>query len=260
MKTLLKLAIAFICFYPITASSDSTTNSEDFNDIQRVRIDFTTSTGYVRHLLLGFTPDDAATDGFDYGYDAANIENLPDDLNWMIDDERYVIQGVGSFDDMKVYPLGMFISNPGEISIDLDALENFDNEIDVYVYDSVLNTYTLINNSSFLSTIDYGEHINRFYITFSNTAMAEYLSIEEHSLPEINVYYDNFSETLAISSESSFIDTLSIFDINGRILYHLDKPNTHTKSAEYRTNYLSNGTLIIHVTSNQKTIIKKIII
>ncbi len=27
------------------------------NEIQRVRIDFETPLGYVRHLLLGFTPD-----------------------------------------------------------------------------------------------------------------------------------------------------------------------------------------------------------
>ena len=40
------------------------------NQIKRVRLDFTSPLGYTRHLLLGFTPDNAASDSFDYGYDA----------------------------------------------------------------------------------------------------------------------------------------------------------------------------------------------
>ena len=50
-------------------------------EIQRVRVDFETPLGYVRHLLLGFTPDNAASDEMDYGYDALCFDDLDDDLD-----------------------------------------------------------------------------------------------------------------------------------------------------------------------------------
>ncbi len=108
MKTITNLCFAVL--FCITTNGMSTTLNTDSpstnSPIQRVRIDITTPTGYTRHLLLGFTQDNAATDGFDYGYDAHNIDDYDDDCNWMIGNDRYVIQGVGAFHESKTYPLG----------------------------------------------------------------------------------------------------------------------------------------------------------
>ncbi|WP_417214237.1 hypothetical protein [Bizionia sp.] len=152
------------------AIANITETSVAFNQPQLVRIDFTMPNGYVRHLLLGFTPDNAASDGVDYGYDALNMDNYPDDLNWMINNERYVIQGVGAFDDSKQYPLGMFLSNAGNVAIALDRLENFNNPIDVYLYDAINNTHTLLNESDFQDTISEGTYLDRFFITFKDNS------------------------------------------------------------------------------------------
>ena len=119
-----QLAFAIILVFGISAFTttsnaiNNTSNNQatQSSTIQRVRIDFTTPTGYVRHLLLAFTSNNAASDGFDYGYDGMVADDFPDDLNWMIEDDRYVSQGVGAFDQTKKYPLGLFLTNSGNFS------------------------------------------------------------------------------------------------------------------------------------------------
>ena len=100
-------------------------------------------------------------------------------------------------------------------------MENFDEEIPVYVYDSELNTYTQITHPPFSYNINSGEYINRFYITFSTEATIESngnstaLSVNdlEHSKNKIK-YYSNSNELHVISSNS--ISSIIIFDLNGK--------------------------------------------
>ena len=114
--------------------ASSLTNAQD---IKRIRVNVKTTKDAVRPLLLSFTPNNAATDGFDYGYDGLCVDEMEDDLNYIIENKRCVIQGVGAFDSTKQYPFGMFIKHPGNIEISLDALENFESEVKVYIYDSL---------------------------------------------------------------------------------------------------------------------------
>ncbi|MBT8267098.1 MAG: hypothetical protein KJO41_10110 [Bacteroidia bacterium] len=188
------------------------------NEIQRVRIDFETPIGFVRHLLLGFTPDNAASDGFDYGYDAPNIENHPDDMNWMIDGNRYVIQGVGAFDENKYYPLGMFLTNSGDIKISLFALENFIIPINVYVYDVVTDEYTHINSEDYTNTMSSGEYLDRFYLTFMEGHMdPSVLSISENNFEDFQLKYTKESRRLTINSQNlNSIDKIELFSVTGQ--------------------------------------------
>lgn len=200
-------------------------------DIQRVRIDVTTPNEYVRHLLLGFTPDDSATDGYDYGYDAPNPDNFPDDASWIIDNQQYVIQGVGCFDETKQYPLGLFLSNPGEIKIELDILENFEQDISVYVYDALLDTYDLINESSFTFDSSSGDHIDRFYIAFSNSNLPANsgLSVNDLSTEKnVKIHYIYHTNELIVNSKSN-IKSIEIFDISGKKLEGIFNINSTEK-------------------------------
>src|SRR5690606_10883015 len=136
------------------------------DNMKRIRLKFKTPQGGIRPLMMAFTDDNAATDGFDYGYDAENTDGLSNDMSFMIADKKCVIQGVGQFDVTKQYPLGIFLSSSGTIEISLTDIENFDESIDVFIYDSVLGTYHPINDGSFEITLEAGVYDNRFYITF----------------------------------------------------------------------------------------------
>lgn len=191
------------------------------NQIQRVRINFTSPVNSVRQLLLGFTPNDAATDGFDYGYDAPNPDNFPNDLNWIINNNRYVIQGVGSFSNSKNYPLGLFLSDEGTISISLHSLENFETNVNVYLYDAVLNQHTLLNETNFTGNFTQGDYLDRFFITFSNVNYPEALSLEEHKTNQISLDYYRSTKTLILknSNNSVYLQEIELFDLSGKKIF-----------------------------------------
>ncbi|WP_370480195.1 hypothetical protein [Tamlana flava] len=236
MTQITRLCLFALLLFITNVFAKSNNFSSEYNDteatfsnseIQRVRIYFTTPNGFVRYLLLSFTSDGIASDGFDFGYDALNIEDLPDDLNWMIEEQRYVIQGVGAFDNTKKYPLGLFLKNAGEIKIDLFRLENFDTPIEIYIYDAYLNTYTKINEASFAMTMESGDYIKRFYVAFSdnldtNSIAKTSLSTEDETLEKANIsYLQNTKELFIKANTSTIIKTITIFNQLGQKVYVL---------------------------------------
>src|SRR5690606_34875159 len=145
-------------------------NEEPEDLIQRVRLNFTTPEGAIRHLLLAFTPNNEATEGFDYGYDAKNSDDNPSDMSFIIENKKYVIQGVGEFNVDNMYPVTLDLGVSGNIQIELAELENFNEDIDVYVYDALLGTYSRINTVNYQIALDAGSHANRYFITFKEDA------------------------------------------------------------------------------------------
>jgi len=223
------------------------------SEVQRVRIDFENPDGYTRHLLLGFVPDNSATDDVDYGYDAPNIEDLPDDLNWMIGDNRYIVQGVGEFNTNKYYPLGMFLSNTGDISISLTELENFDEEIEVYLYDLELDNYTLLNDSNFDENLSADTYLNRFYITFSTSAHLtiinnSLLSIDNKNQSDVKIWHSKYDQELYIKGVKGSSNTsLTLYNIEGRKLVE-DRISDADHSI--KTSEIASGIYIVRINSD----------
>jgi hypothetical protein len=232
-------------------------------DIQRVRIDFETPIGYVRHLLLGFTPDNAASDGMDYGYDALCFENLADDLNWMINDQRYVIQGVGAFNENKSYPFGMFLTNSGTISFSLNSLENFESPINVFIYDALNNSFNQINDNSFNMNIDNGNYLNRFFITFQNinppAGANEALSIYNNSIDNLIIRSIPNSKELLVDTRSNIrINKVEILNILGKKVSKIS--NINASKVILPVHHVNSKIIIVSVFTNFGVIRKKIII
>lgn len=244
----------YICFALALLITDAI-NSQA---IQRVRVDFETPLGYTRQLLLGFTPDNAATDGFDYGYDALNGDQFPDDFSWMIEEEKYIIQGVGAFDPSKQYPVGMFMTNSGSISASLNSTENFETLIDVYLYDSHLNTYTLLNDTTFITDVAAGNVEDRFYITFSNNNLNSLSVADTDRFPFEMKYVRNNQELSFKSSLFTEINKIEIFNITGKKMQQLTTINNEMFSTKLPNNYT--GIALIKVTTVKGDFLKKILL
>ncbi|WP_299124203.1 T9SS type A sorting domain-containing protein [uncultured Winogradskyella sp.] len=214
------------------------------SEIQRVRIDFENPEGFTRHLLLGFVPDNSATDGFDYGYDALNPDDLPDDLNWIIEGDRYVIQGVGEFSVAKYYPLGMFLTNSGDISISLRELENFETEVNVYLYDLEYDSYTLLNETDMTQNISAGNYLDRFFVAFSNDIHLEVNSdynveIDKEYQKDVNIWYSKDNDELHINGLSSDENSiLNIYSLEGKKIW---EDNCSEKDYIVNTSEILNG-------------------
>ncbi|TYA54309.1 hypothetical protein [Formosa maritima] len=256
----LALALCFIISDCNANSFENITNSSEYRIMQRIRINFESPNGSIRPLLLAFTTDDSATDGVDYGYDGANFDQFPDDLFWMIEGSTYVIQGVGSFDETKQYPFGLFLTNSGTIKISLDSLENFNQEIEVYVFDSYEDTYTLINENFFEQDITSGNYLDRYYLTFSNPNTSgtngTLLNTEEVINEQQNSITFLSNNNQLIVKSNSIITQINIYSILGQEIAKISNINSN----EFNTNLITNhkGYTIIKVNNQFGSNSKKI--
>jgi hypothetical protein len=227
--------------------------------IKRVRIDFITPEGALRPIMLAFIPNNLATDGFDYGYDAINTEDLPNDMSWMIEDEPYIIQGVGDFDEIKYFPLGIFLEDIGTFEITLRGLENFDDAeaITVYLYDAFLGSYTLINDSNYVNTLSGGDYLDRFYITFSEQGT---LSTTEDITNNVQLNYLNETDDIYIKTAvNQNIKTVTLLNILGQSIQEWDI-NKVTNELRIPVKQIAEGNYIIKLKTDTNIITKKVVI
>ncbi|RIA09323.1 hypothetical protein OE09_1155 [Flavobacteriaceae bacterium MAR_2010_72] len=271
MNKITYLCFLFVLCFSIKGQAKTADNSSTatamVSEIQRVRVDFVNPLGYTRHLLLAFTPNNAATDGVDYGYDARNIDTLPDDLNWMIEGDRYVIQGVGAFENTKYYPFGMFIANSGNVKISLTALENFNEAIDVFIYDSLLNTFTSLTDTDYTNLVTKGEHINRFFITFSENSSLigaseanNALSLADTTFENTSFQYLNSSKELLIKTNSStFLSDVIVYNTLGQRLLNLSHINANYVKIPLNDSQTRSSIIVSLLTEDGKQLNKQLI-
>ena len=271
--TLLTFSIVTYAKSPATGNTDllaSTFASTDFimnqdsdpDDIQRIRLQFSADDGIIRPLLLGFTPDNAATDGYDYGYDALNREQFPNDMFWNIDGQNYIIQGVGAFEDTKIYPLNVNVATTGLVKIALTGLENFDSEINVYIYDSLLNSYTQINTTDFEIVLEPSNYQNRFFITFSNDTALSISDTTESSTDQLN-YLTASHEIYINSTQPMEIENVYLLNILGQTVLTWEKQEFNTiRGNELRipVKIVPEGPYVIQVKTHNSVRNKRVII
>ncbi|WP_123912660.1 immunoglobulin-like domain-containing protein [Hanstruepera neustonica] len=240
-------------------SQNQAENRPEDQPIQRVRIDFTTPEGALRPIMIGFVPNDLATDGVDYGYDALNTEDLPNDMSWMIEDLPYIIQGVGEFDISKRYPLGIFLEDTGTFEISLRGLENFEEDITVYVYDALLETFTPINNSNYSNTLNSGDYLDRFYIAFTPDNI---LSTGDNDMDTLVVNYLNDNEEIYINTPYSYLlEDVLLFNMLGQQVMVWDVSDMdQTTALRIPVKNLAEGNYIIKVVGTDGAISKKVVV
>lgn len=258
MNKKLFFTLLFFAFFTEFSNANCQFRLYDDIPIQRVRIDFTAPTGYIRHLLLAFTPHNEATDGVDYGYDSLNMDSLPYDLNWLIDDGRYVIQGVGVYREDMVYPLGLFMNESGEFGISLAGLENFEAPIPVYLFDSLTKEFTLLNGGDYVNTTEKGDYLERYFIAFSNTTNT--LSMPQSSLRNNpKIYLSPNSRDLVIDFDESIKDiNIRIHNIEGKRLF--ESVYTDISKVNIPTSTLTSRLVLVQITNRMYSLTRTIVV
>ncbi|WP_028282944.1 hypothetical protein [Olleya marilimosa] len=276
--------VTLITLLLITSVTLANTNLATLNNsnsgIQIIRLDYNAPNGASRELVLAFTSDNAATDGVDYGYDAAVYAPFSNDLNWLIDSNRYVIQGVGEFQNTSQYLFGLYSEVSGEASITLSSLENFNTTINVYIFDALLNTYTNINDTPFVSTIDAGDYTDRFYIAF----MEPEVVIDTDDVTDVTIdsfdasgtndeiftptlvlpkkklklsYFENSNRlNLSFDTEAS-IKSITIYNYKGNTVQSIQSINNNKIDIPLNT---LDKNLILHIKTETETIVKQIVL
>jgi len=226
-----------------------------------LRLGYFTSDNYKRQVALGFI-EGKATDGFDKGYDAYNIDEQPNDMYFVLDDKKLVIQGVGAFDESKQFPIGITAQANGLIKFVFDGAENLAEEIPVYLFDKETNTfYDLKENPAEIELESAGTFNDRFVIQFTQKSLST--DDLETNDERLRVFYLTSDHTLNILNSRSDIEIkkIQLFDLLGRLIESIDIPNPSQSEIKIRLGAYAQSIYIAKLISQEdKSISKKIII
>jgi hypothetical protein len=152
---------------------------------KRIRLTYDSPMGYHREILVGI--DHRATNDFDIGFDAPLIENHKEDMYWIVEDTKCVIQGVSHFDQTQTLPLGLRVNESGKITIRVNTIENMENPPEIFLKDLETGKVCPIIDDTFTLDLEPGEYNDRFAVVFD----AGLLSIDDISLNEGFLTYMN---------------------------------------------------------------------
>jgi Concanavalin A-like lectin/glucanases superfamily/GEVED domain len=188
--------------------------SEADNVKPTIRLMFDSPLGYHRQIVVGI--DKNASNEFDFGYDAFIADINEEDMYWTFDAGNFVIQGVNNFSETQEFAIGLKVKQAGLINIRIEALENIDTSLDLYIKDNTTGQVYQINNEIFQIYLDAGTYNNRFKLVFQKNSNV--LSEDDVTLKDkFTIYYDSrASEIKIIKPTNSEILGVNLYNVIGQ--------------------------------------------
>lgn len=182
---------------------------------RKIYLRFDSPEGFHRQILV--TEDSKTTGEFDLGYDAPMIENIEEDMYWILHNTGFAIQGVPDFDRDRELPLGIKIQNEGQFSISIDKLENIQDSFEIHLKDTLHSETHDLRKSSFTTTEVNGIFEGRFSLIFPNEEKIE--EIPEEEMPLFNLYYLSHKRKVVIENSLLLpVEKAFLYDITGKKL------------------------------------------
>ncbi|MEP2935630.1 MAG: LamG-like jellyroll fold domain-containing protein [Gilvibacter sp.] len=227
----------------------------------KLRIGFDSPNLMHRQLLLTF--DDNTTLGPDHSYDAKVFGEQIHDMNWLIEDNKYVIQSIPTLtsESSVVLPLMVSVSESGEIQVGMDAMENMTEKLVPYFHDKVLDVFIDLREKSYSGIIEEGTYNDRFEIVLRRTPRSRTVSAGEKSGNSVVAVNNKLSETVTLYSkvEEEPIEYVEIFNILGQSVY-TQRFNGVSTQEVISSNRFAVGAYIIRTTTTGGTYSTKILI
>jgi hypothetical protein len=223
----------------------------------KIRLEFHSPTGYHREVLVG--ADSRTSQGFDLGFDAPLIDKGPEDMYWMINDSRYVIQGVPNFNLDQKLPIGLIIADEKEFSIEIGELENVPDIIDIYLRDNSDSTYHDLRKEAFKTSLPAGEYQDLYEIVFHDITSTR--KDKEPGEGPIDYYYSLDNREFVISNPKLHkIEHINIYNIAGQLVdQHFGIPDLKEIHVPQKKS-LSSAVYIVKVYTDSGDYAKKVII
>jgi hypothetical protein len=260
--------------YKIRSKTSKTAALDHWNDnsndtiqkvtYKKVRLGFNSNNDYHRQVLLGFM-NEKATSGMDYGYDGISLDDIPNDMYLLNGENELVIEGDGYFDDNASYPIGVKTDVAGKISFTIDALENFDAQQKVYIYDDVTKTYNEIQKNAFDVIMPVGINNTRFSLRFKDKSLSigKTLSVEENTkISDIKIAHIQNQNTIVINNNLSdvLVEKVTLFNILGQSVANWSVENQEQQNIQLPIKKMSSGIYVAKIKTSNGEISKKIII
>lgn len=272
--SLLKIIGSFLClFYLQSSLGQNNSNTEEDNALPseelnittqsstdnrpKIRLQFTSVAIINRQILL--TVDDNCTDGYDWGYDGYLNDVQVDDMSWLIEDELFVIQGIGEINtEQTTLPLNIQKSNVGDVVISIHSLENIPDDLDIILYDTELGTHYDLRSTNYNATLEAGNYEGRFVIEFQNPSA---LSIDNNNEAQLDFYYEMNNKNLIVRNPTNLdVKHIEIYNISGQNVYNIGDILKGTYS-EYNIGNLTSGIYVVKLSTDDNIVVtKKVII
>ena len=221
----------------------------------KIRLGFKNENNFNRQILL--TIDDNTTDDIDYGYDAVNNNALPNDLFWVIDDNKLLIQAINNLPIERVVPIGISANGKIPIKIKVDAIENPYPNMEIYLRDNLtMETYDILNGV-FEITLEDGEYSNNYSMVFQ--AKPEIALGIEEIFNDLGVLVAANRSIINVRKPNELqINKILLFNVLGQQI-KIWKSNLHENEIELPVD-VSTGVYVVLISTNEGKISKKIII
>jgi hypothetical protein len=224
---------------------------------KKIRLGFNSNNNYHRQVLLGFM-NEKATSNMDYGYDALNFDEFPNDMYFLNGENQLVIQGEGFFDANASYPIGIKTDVEGIVSFIADALDNFAPEQAVFIHDNATDTYHDIRTEKFEVNMPVGTNETRFSLRFTDKT----LGVENNTIAEIKVAHFQKGNTLIINNKllDVTVEKVTLFNILGQSIATWKIENQEQQNIQLPIKSISSGVYIAKLKTSNGDVSKKIAI
>ncbi|MGZ9735565.1 LamG-like jellyroll fold domain-containing protein [Flavobacterium sp. GNP002] len=213
---------------------------------------------YHRQVLLAFM-DEKANSEMNDGYDAFNIDDSPSDMYLLNGENELAIQGEGYFDENASFPIGVRTETAGKVSFGIDALENFDESQNVFIYDKETDTYNSIKNKLYEVELPEGYLTERFSLRFRDKTLGVKDVIYENSIQIVFTRSNNVLNITNGSNDNTVVN-VSLFNIQGKLISKWDVADKEQTSIKIPIQNKTSGVYIVKLKTTKGNINKKIII
>lgn len=194
--------------------------------------------GKINSSLIGYV--NGSTNKFDQNFDAKPFDNNNEGLYSALNNDLFVIQGRGDFNNEDSFDLTFNVKKAGTYQINLEQFEGVFENQNIYLVDKKLDKVFNLNElKSYSFDTEAGEINDRFSINYQNKT----LSTNDLSKKGLVVYAQN--KQITISSKES-IKSIKLVDISGRQLQNIQNINTKN----YVINLNVNPQVVVVVVEN----------
>ncbi|MFK5959675.1 MAG: choice-of-anchor D domain-containing protein [Lutibacter sp.] len=241
-------------FFKTSSKNSNKIPKTNTDSRSKIRLIFDSPTGYHRQLLIG--TDQNASNKFDMGYDAPIADIGNEDMFWVVDEAKFVIQAVTNFNKDQEFPIGIKIESEGKISIKIDTLENINENTSIYIKDNLTGETYNIKKYPFEVNLAQGEYLDRFTLVFQPRIK----TLKEVTLDDgIFVYMNNKTSELHVKRiVDTEIHRILIFNYLGQIVATFSE-NFNEREFSIPLKKIS-GVYIVQLETINGTISQKILI
>jgi hypothetical protein len=240
----------------LESSNENDSYIED--NFQKIRLGFNDRNNYHRQILLGFMNENA-TNGIDAGYDAVLLDNQPNDLYFINGEANLNISGEGNFNETSIYPLGVKTDAIGTVTFSLDSIENFEENVNVYIYDNLTEIYHDIKEEDFSIELDTATYTSRFSLRFTTPGALSAADFENSNTIQIAYTSSNSILTIKNKLDDTTVEKVEVYNLLGQLVGSWNVIDQNQQNIQLPIKNYSTGTYIVKIKTTKGDTSRKII-